>query len=103
MFGLIVFRAQRALLLQIVMTQLSCRRAPPQNTVFKGCKQVVGACRKDECEHGCCASKESPKWHFKNNGYVCSSLHSPPTPECYSGDSGAKTSVTVISFKERQV
>lgn len=44
LLGLIVFRGQRAALLHTVMTQLSCRRAPPQNTVFKGCKQVHSAC-----------------------------------------------------------
>lgn len=70
LFGSIVFRAQWALLLQIVMTQLSCRGASPQNTVFKGCKQVDSACRKDECGHGCYASEESQKWHFKNNDCV---------------------------------
>lgn len=43
MFGLIVFRGRQAVLLHTVMTQLSCWRAPPQSTVFKGGKQVHSA------------------------------------------------------------
>lgn len=76
-------------------------RASPQNTIFKGCKQVYGTHTPSEKMNVSVVAM--PPRNFKNNDYVCGSLHSPPTPECYSGDSWAKTNATVISFNKRQV
>lgn len=61
--------------------------------------QCLHTFRRDERERGCYACKESLKRHFENNDYVCSCLHSPPTPERYTGDSRAKT--TVLSASRR--
>lgn len=61
------------------------QRASPKNTIFRGCKQVYGACTPSERMNVSVVAM--PPRNFKNNDYVCSSPHSPPTPECYSGDS----------------
>lgn len=49
--------------------------------------------RTDERERGCYACEESLERHFENNDYVCSFLHNTPTPERYTGESRAKTTV----------
>lgn len=93
LLGLIVFGGQRAALPHAVMTQLSCQRLPPQNSVqgMQTSSRYLHTFRRDKCEHGCYAGTESLERHLESNDYVCSCLPRLPTPESYTGDSQAKT------------
>lgn len=86
LFGLFVFGGQWAVLLQIVMTQLSCQRASPQNKGFKGCKQVNG---KMNLSMVAMPLRKQWKGVFENNDCACIAL--------------LLLSVTVVPLEQKQV